>query len=153
MDVSKGTCEVILLDSGKQILEDGFALDDCKQGRQMLSELIDQWFSGGLTHLYCGVESTGGYENNWFRFLCSLAAPHAVGGKTLKVARINPKAIKGCGQAALLRTQTDQTSAVSIASYLMNWPEKVSYSPHGSSPAGRVYYHATQTKDSADQPA
>lgn len=128
MDVSKGTCEVILLDSGKQILEDGFALDDCKQGRQMLSELIDGWFSGGLTHLYCGVESTGGYENNWFRFLCSLAAPHAVGGKTLKVARINPKAIKGCGQAALLRTQTDQTSAVSIASYLMNWPEKVSYS-------------------------
>ena len=37
MDVSKGTCDFVLLDSGKQPLEDGFVLDDCKQGRQVLS--------------------------------------------------------------------------------------------------------------------
>lgn len=129
MDVSKGSCDFILLDSGKQPLEEGFALDDCKQGRKTLSTLIEQWFSGGLTQLYCGVESTGGYENNWFSLLCSLAASHAASGKTLKVARINSRAIKACGQAALLRTQTDQTSAFSIASYLMNWPEKITYSP------------------------
>ena len=59
MDVSKGSCDFILLDSGKQPLEEGFALDDCTHGRKTLATLIDQWFSGGLTHLYCGVESRG----------------------------------------------------------------------------------------------
>jgi transposase len=144
MDVSKGTCDFVLLDSGKQPLEDGFVLDDCKQGRQVLSQLIDGWFTGGLTHLYCGVESTGGYENNWFRFLCSLAGRHATGGKTLKVARINPKAIKASGEAALLRTRTDYTSAVSIASYLINWPQKVSYSPQDGQPTDAQWLVARQ---------
>jgi len=129
MDVSKGSCDFLLLDPDKETLEEGFALDDCKQGRNTLSALIDQWFSGGLTHLYCGVESTGGYENNWFSLLCSLSVRYAAKGKTLKVARVNPKAIKATGQAALLRTQTDQTSAFSIASYLGNWPKKITYSP------------------------
>lgn len=129
MDVSKGSCDFLLLDSDKETLEEGFALDDCKQGRKTLSTLIDQWFSEGLTHLYCGVESTGGYENNWFRLLCSLSASYAAKGKILKVARVNPKAIKATGQAALLRTQTDQTSAFAIASYLGNWPKKITYSP------------------------
>lgn len=132
MDVSKGTCDFILFDSDKQPLEEGFALDDCKQGRKTLSTLIEQWFSGGLTHLYCGVESTGGYENNWFSLLCSVSASYAGKGKTLKVARINAKAVKACGQAGMLRTQTDQTSAFSIASYLMNWPEKITYSPQNA---------------------
>ncbi len=144
MDVSKGSCDFLLLDSGKEPLEEGFALDDCKQGRKTLSALIDRWFSGGLTHLYCGVESTGGYENNWFRLLCSLAASSAVKGKTLKVARVNPKAIKATGQAALLRTQTDQTSAFSIASYLMNWPKKITYSPQDGRSADGQWMVARQ---------
>ncbi len=133
MDISKGSCDFLLLDSNKEILEEGFALDDCKQGRKTLSALIEHWFSDGLTHLYCGVESTGGYENNWFSLLCSLSARYAAKGKTLKVARVNPKAIKATGQAALLRTQTDQTSAFLIASYLGNWPKKITYSPQNES--------------------
>jgi len=144
MDVSKGSCDFLLLDSSKEPLEEGFALDDCKHGRKTLSALIDRWFSGGLTHLYCGLESTGGYENNWFSLLCSLAAGSAVKGKTLKVARVNPKAIKATGQAALLRTQTDQTSAFSIASYLMNWPKKITYSPQGGRPADGQWMVARQ---------
>jgi transposase len=144
MDVSKGSCDFILLDSGKQPLEEGFALDDCTHGRKTLATLIDQWFSGGLTHLYCGVESTGGYENNWFSLLCSLSASHAASGRALKVARVNPRAIKATGQAALLRTQTDQTSAFSIASYLMNWSENITYSPQDGREADGQWMVARQ---------
>lgn len=45
------------------------------------------------------------------------------------MARVNPRPVKACGQAAMLRTQTDQTSALAIASYLIGFPEKVRYSP------------------------
>ena len=90
------------------------------------------------------MESTGGYENNWFGFLCSLAGRHAGDGNTLKVTRINPKAIKASGEAALLRTRTDHTSALSIASYLVNWPQKVSYSPQDGQPTGAQWMVARQ---------
>jgi len=129
IDISKGYADFILLDAAKRILEEGFTLDDTLQGRQRLAKLIEMWFAGGITHLYCGVESTGGYENNWFGFLGGLAGFYRLQGKTLKVARLNPKAVKHCGQAGMVRTQTDQTSAHAIASYLIGWPEKVLYSP------------------------
>jgi transposase len=129
IDVAKGTADFLLVNARKEILEQGFVLDDCTQGRKVLTQLIDGWFAAGITHLYCGVESTGGYENNWFTLLCSLAATYDKKNKTLRVARVNPRPIKACGQAAMLRTQTDQTSALAIASYLIGFPEKVRYSP------------------------
>lgn len=94
IDVSKGYADFILLDPDKQTLEETFTLDDTRQGRHILTELIDTWFSGGITHLYCGVESTGGYENNWFTVLCGVAASYGEQGQTLRVARVNPKAVK-----------------------------------------------------------
>jgi transposase len=132
IDVSKGSADFLLVNKRKETLEEGFVLDDCTQGRKVLTQLIDGWFAGGITHLYCGVESTGGYENNWFNLLCSLAAAYDKKNKTLRVARVNPRPVKACGQAAMLRTQTDQTSAFAIASYLIGFPEKVRYSPHAS---------------------
>jgi len=129
IDVAKGSADFLLVNARKQTLEQGFTLDDCTQGRRVLTQLIEGWFAGGITHLYCAVESTGGYENNWFTLLCSLAASHQKKGKTLRVARVNPRPVKACGQAAMLRTQTDQTSALAIASYLIGFPEKVRYSP------------------------
>jgi transposase len=129
IDVAKGSADFLLVDARKETLEEGFVLDDCTQGRKVLTQLIDGWFAGGITHLYCGVESTGGYENNWFNLLCSLAATYDKKNKTLRVARVNPRPVKACGQAAMLRTQTDQTSALAIASYLIGFPEKVRYSP------------------------
>lgn len=129
IDVSKGSADFLLVNAGKEILEKGFVLDDCIQGRKVLCRLIESWFAGGITHLYCGVESTGGYENHWYSLLCGLAVPYQKKGKILRVVRINPRAIKACGKAAMLRTQTDQTSAFAIASYLIAYPERIQYSP------------------------
>jgi transposase len=157
IDVSKGSADFLLVNTRKETLEEGFVLDDCSQGRKVLTRLIDSWFTGGITHLYCGVESTGGYENNWFNLLCSLAAAYDKKNKTLRVARVNPRPVKACGQAAMLRTQTDQTSAFAIASYLIGFPEKVRYSPMtrpvggslvaGGPRTGRADPHAHQAKE------
>jgi len=142
IDVSKGLADFLLVNARKETLEEGFVLDDCTQGRKVLTQLIDGWFAGGITYLYCGVESTGGYENNWFTLLCSLAAAYDKKNKTLRVTRVNPRPVKACGQAAMLRTQTDQTSALAIASYLIGFPEKVRYSPHASQSADPLWLAA-----------
>ena len=134
IDVAKGSADFLLVNARKQTLEEGFILDDCAQGRKILARLIEGWFAGGITHLYCGVESTGGYENNWFSSLCSLAVTYAKNNKTLRVSRVNPRPVKACGKAAMLRTQTDQTSALAIASYLIGFPEKIRYSPELGQP-------------------
>ena len=86
IDVSKGYADFLLLDQDKEVLEEPFQLDDSKSGRRKLTEIIDQWFSSGLQELYCGVESTGGYENNWYSLLQNLSYT-----RDLKVARLNPK--------------------------------------------------------------
>lgn len=142
IDVSKGLADFLLVNAHKETLEEGFVLDDCTQGRKVLTQLIDGWFAGGITQLYCGMESTGGYENNWFTLLCSLAAAYGKKNKTLRVTRVNPRPVKACGQAAMLRTQTDQTSALAIASYLIGFPEKVRYSPHASQSADPLWLAA-----------
>lgn len=130
IDVAKGSADFLLVNARKVPLEDGFVLDDCSQGREKVTELIEQWFASGITQLYCGVESTGGYENNWFRLLCRLAGKYQKKDTILRVSRVNPRAVKACGQAGMLRTQTDQTSALAIASYLIGFPEKIRYSPN-----------------------
>lgn len=44
----------------------------------------------------------------------------------------------------MLRTQTDQTSAKSIASYLTNWPDKVRYSPGEEAPVDPIWMETRQ---------
>ncbi|MGW1456493.1 IS110 family transposase [Salegentibacter agarivorans] len=122
IDVSKGYADFLLLDQDKQILEDPFQLNDNKAGRLKLSHIIDHWFSLGLKELFCGVESTGGYENNWFSHLQNLAVE-----QNIKVARLNPKGVKSVSEAALKRTITDAVSAENIAVYLIAFPEKIIY--------------------------
>jgi transposase len=77
----------------------------------------------GLEELFCGVESTGGYENNWFSHLQHLAKY-----QNLKITRLNPKGVKSVSEAALKRTITDAVSAENIAVYLIAFPEKIVYS-------------------------
>lgn len=122
IDVSKGYADFILLSEGKEIMEPLFCLYDNNQGRQQLRDLVEKWFLAGLAHLYCGVESTGGYENNWYSYLKSLSKT-----QPLSVARLNPKGVKGVSDASLKRTITDGVSAENIAVYLMSFPEKIQY--------------------------
>jgi len=122
MDVSKGYADFLLLDSNSKVLEETFKLPDNKQGRKKLKELISGWQQQGIEELYCGVESTGGYEDNWYSYLKS-------GFKERKVyvCRINPRGVKAIGEASLKRTITDAVSAENIASYMILFPQKTDY--------------------------
>ncbi len=121
-DVSKGYADFLLLDSQQNVLEENFQLLDTKEGRTQLGKLIKVWRDQGLQELYCGVESTGGYENNWYSFLKNLQAR---GG--LYVSRLNAKAVKSVSDASLKRTITDEVSAENIALYLIKFSEKIDY--------------------------
>lgn len=122
IDVSKGHADFILLDENKQMVEEPFKLYDNKAGRKQLSGLIDQWLSSGIKKLFCGVESTGGYEDNWYHYLLRISSD-----KNVKVARLNPKGVKAISEATFKRTITDEISAECIAEYLYSFPEKVRY--------------------------
>lgn len=122
IDVSKGYADFLLLDKDKNILEEGFQLSDNKQGRQKLKELIQDWQKQGLEELFCGVESTGGYENNWYAYLKSGFKDNKV-----YVCRLNPKGVKSIGEASLKRTITDAVSAENIANYMIGFPDKLDY--------------------------
>ena len=122
IDVSKGYADFLLLDEHKEVLDESFQLEDNQRGRQRLKTLIAEWFSKGMTELYCGLESTGGYENNWYSYLKGLSAQ-----MNLYVARLNAKAVKAVSDATLKRTITDAVSAHNIASYLISFSEKVDY--------------------------
>jgi transposase len=122
IDVSKGYADFILLGNSGAVLEEGFQLTDSKEGRQKLKELIGNWQSLGLQELYCGVESTGGYENNWYHFF-----KEAFKGCGIYVCRINPRAVKAISDASLKRTITDAVSAENIASYMIGFPQKLDY--------------------------
>lgn len=122
IDVSKGYTDIIALQPNKDIAEPAFRLYDTPEGHQQLRSLIDKWLDMGFENIYCGVESTGGYENNWVNYLQEL-------GRTLPVhiARLNPKGVKSLGEARLTRTITDSVSAENIALYLIDHPGKVHY--------------------------
>ena len=122
IDVSKGYADFILLAEDKSVLIEAFQLLDNPEGRKKLKELIEMWFSDTIDHLYCGVESTGGYENNWYSFLKNLSRSGQV-----SVARLNARAVKAVTDATLTRTITDEVSARNIALYLIGYPEKINY--------------------------
>jgi transposase len=125
IDVSKGYADFVLLDGQSQIMEQSFEFSDTSQGRKDLKQLIVKWQEQGLEQLYCGVESTGGYESNWYSFLKGL---QSAGG--VYVTRLNAKVVKAVGEATLTRTITDAVSAENIAKYLVKFPEKVDYGLH-----------------------
>lgn len=123
IDVSKGYADFALLDSGKKPLTEVFQLDDSRQGHQCLHKQLEAWFSQlKVTQLFCGLESTGGFENNWYASLklWSQKLP-------LVVARLNPSGVKSNVAAGLNRNVTDALSSRYIANYLMDHPEVIDY--------------------------
>jgi transposase len=122
IDVSKGYADFIPLDVKGDPIEESFQLTDNTVGRKQLSLLIQQWLSDGAKSIYCGVESTGGYENNWYYLLKGLQSQ----GKVF-VSRLNPKVVKSTGDAKLRRTITDRVSAENIAHYISKFSEDVDY--------------------------
>lgn len=122
IDVSKGYADFIPLNIKGETIEKRFQLTDNKAGREQLKTIINNWINKGSQNIYCGVESTGGYENNWYNLLKGL---HSKGG--VYVSRLNPKVVKSTGEAKLRRTITDGVSAENIALYISKYREDVDY--------------------------
>lgn len=122
-DVSKGYVDFTLLDQDKNELEAVFRLDDTRSGHDRLkSELKRLMGKHKLTHVYCGFESTGGFENNWYGSMIDWSKSMPV-----SVARLNPVGVKKSAQAGLNRNVTDALSSRYIAEYLISHPEGVNY--------------------------
>ncbi len=133
IDVSKGYSDFIILQSNKELLEGSFRLYDIAEGHQQLGKIIEGLFTKGFDQIYCGVESTGAYENNWVNYLQQTDK-----GKAVAIARINPKGVKALGEAGLTRTITDCVSAQNIALYLIDFYHKIHYlQPSGTTKAYR----------------
>lgn len=143
IDVSKGYSDFILLGSSKEILEKGYKLYDNRQGHNSLFKRLESAKKKyGLNEIICGVESTGGYENNWYNSI-------EVRGKDigLKVLRLNPKGVKHQGISKGTRTITDQVSARTIAYQLIeNSTKLLAHSrPSLEQSQARRYYHYINT--------
>lgn len=123
VDASKGYADFVILDTAKHPIEASFQIDDTFDGHCCLYERLSQFLAErpGAT-LYAGIESTGGYENNWFKALVSFQ-----GSLKVKTARLNPLGVNANSRASLKRVITDPISAQNVAEYLIAHPEKVSY--------------------------
>ena len=123
IDVSKGYADFIILNGKKKPVVDNFQLDDTFNGHSRLYAKLKEFFKAHPgSSLYAGVESTGGYENNWYNSLVEFQ-----GSLNLQTARLNPLGVHHNSKADLKRNKTDKISAKSVAEYMIAHSEKVSY--------------------------
>ena len=123
IDVSKGYADFMIIDAQKKPVIKGFQLDDTFEGHQSLYNITGRFLSKhSNSMLFVGVESTGGYENNWYNSLVAFQ-----GSLDIQTARLNPLGVKRNSQADLKKNITDKISAQNIAEYLVAHPEKVTY--------------------------
>ena len=123
IDASKGYSDFVMLNAKKKIVIENFQLDDTFDGH---AELYEQLRSFNQDYpeatIYAAVESTGGYENNWFQTLVGFQ-----GSLPVKTAHLNPLGVSHNSKADLKRNVTDKISAQNVAEYMIAHPEKVSY--------------------------
>lgn len=124
IDVSKGYADFALLSDLFVQQEDIFQLDDTKAGHQQLEIWLDSLFKQQpQLKIDCGLESTGGFENNWYALIIRLSSLYP-----LRVSRLNPSVVKNASKALLNANKTDAESAREIASYLKRYEDQVDYS-------------------------
>ena len=128
IDVSKGYADFMIINSKKQPVVQAFQLDDTFEGHQTLYNVLGSFLA---THdnalLFAGMESTGGYENNWYHSLIQFQ-----GSLNIQTARLNPLGVMHNSKAELKKNTTDKISAQNIAEYLVAHPEKVVYQQQDS---------------------
>jgi transposase len=121
IDVSKGYADFVLFDANKKPVMDSFQLDDTFPGHCSLYAILEDFLQRHPeATVYAALESTGGYENNWFNALCSFQA-----SLNVHCARLNPCGVKNNSKAALNRIKTDPLSARDVAEYMIAHPDKV----------------------------
>jgi len=123
IDASKGYADFIILNSQKKVVVESFQLDDTFEGHCFLYELLMNFLSDHADSIiHAALESTGGYENNWYNALLEFQ-----GSLNLQTARLNPLGVYHNSKADMKRNVTDKISAQSVAEYLIAHPQKVSY--------------------------
>lgn len=128
IDVSKGYADFALYSEDLDPVEDVFQLDDTRQGHDQLVRWLEKLVkrNPGLK-IDCAVESTGGYENNWYALLLRLG-----GRMPVRAVRLNPSVVKNASKALLNANKTDAESAREIAGYLKRYADQVSYATEES---------------------
>lgn len=123
IDVSKGYADFVLLSEDLEKMEETFQLDDTRSGHEKLKNWLESIFKRhpGL-QIDGAVESTGGFENNWYSLIVGLSSKLAI-----RVARLNPSVVKNASKALLNANKTDAESARDIASYLKRYEDQVDY--------------------------
>ena len=122
-DVSKGYNDFVMLDEERNVVDKDFQLDDTHAGHEKLTKYLESFLSAHPdSTIRAAVESTGGYEDNWYEKLRELSSSLPV-----SVARLNPNMVKANSVAELRRTKTDAVSARDIAEYMIAHPDKVRY--------------------------
>ena len=128
IDVSKGYSDFVMLNAKKQPVIENFQLDDTFDGHARLYEQLGSFHQDHpQATIYAAVESTGGYENNWFQALLKFQ-----GSLPIKTAHLNPLGVNHNHKADLKRNVTDKISAQNVAEYMIAHPEKVSYQHQNS---------------------
>jgi transposase len=123
IDVSKGYADFIVLNNQKEIVVENFQLDDTFEGHCFLYEFLMNFLNKNKEAIiYAAVESTGGYENNWYNSLLTYQ-----GSLNIQTARLNPLGVYHNSKADMKRNVTDKISACSVAEYMIAHPEKISY--------------------------
>lgn len=123
IDASKGFADFFVLDAQRKPMDAGFQLDDTAAGHRELMAYLQNLFARlPDATLDVAIESTGGYENNWYNRLRASAETLPI-----HVARLNPAWVKANSEASGQRNKTDQVSAQDIAEYQIAHPEKVAY--------------------------
>lgn len=139
IDVSKGYADFKLLDEARRPVGKGFQLDDTARGHEKLTTYLREVLATATPagRISAGVESTGGYEDNWYRSLATLA-----GELPVEVARLNPARVTAHTEANGRRTRTDQTSAQDIAEYVATHTEKLLFNePETTGQLRRLWTH------------
>ncbi len=122
-DVSKGYCDFVLLDKRRKQTEPVFQLDDTAEGHRRICTFLDSVRKGDKDALiYVGMESTGGYENNWLVLFKRISQEY-----NLKVTRVDPLAVKRYREACKVRIVTDAISAYVIAHFLGAFHEELNF--------------------------
>jgi transposase len=123
IDASKGYSDFVLLNDALQPLSKPIQFDDTRKGHDQLAGwLTHQIDQHALDRVYVGVESTGGFEDNWHTCFIELGQIIPV-----QVARLNPLVVKHAAKATLIDQGTDATSARHIAEYLNRYRDKVNW--------------------------
>ncbi len=122
-DVSKGYGDFVIINAQKEMVVENFQLDDTFEGHACLFKQLESLLKEHPgAKISAGIESTGGYENNWYHKLIKFQA-----SLDIQTAHVNPVGITHDSKAGLQRNGTDKISARNIAEYLIRHPETVCY--------------------------